>query len=155
MGFSDILFKIGVLDIDTLSEEYPEAKAFKTQIEEEANKKYYILQILEKKYQKLNEYKEKNTNLSDQLNIEVQLNYLFRKIEELKNMKKAELENLQQKKGKELKMKMYYAIKEARKKKGFGIILNSREKFIIFYNDSLNFTKFVLEELAPKEEKKR
>lgn len=155
LSHADILVKIGILDTDKISEDFKDAKELRTAWETMLSKKFYSLDLLEKQYTNLLKNKQLHALISEKINYENHLQELKHKIDKIKQQKKEEFENIQATKGKELKKKILLAIREARKKRGFGIILSSKEKLVLYYDKTLDFNNYVMDELIPPDEKKK
>jgi Skp family chaperone for outer membrane proteins len=148
---ADILMKVGILDIDQLMQEYPEARELKEKWDKTLIRKYYLLNLFQKEYEYLE--KKRESGLGSVQLLEIKKNILKRRIEELDQQRKEELEKLRARKGREMKRKILISIKEVRKKRGYGMIFSSGEKMILYYDPKLNMNPFILEELMPEEKK--
>ncbi len=142
------MVKIGVIDMKKLTAELPEAKEMRESWDKFVNKKYYM----EKIYELNNKYLKSDNvmSLSDISNRNLK-GLFFKKI--LKNIdieKKRYLKVLQLKRSRELRRKIFLALKQVRRKKGFGIVLSSKRKLIIFYDNIANLNPYLVEELVPK-----
>ena len=76
---------------------------------------------------------------------------LEQKLKSLEALKRKDLAVLENAEGRDMKIKLFRAIRKARVKRGYGIILFLNTKFIIFYDKDLDFNKDVLEILVPPE----
>jgi len=150
---AEILVKVGILDMDKLIEDFPESKEIKANWDTLLSKKYYLIDLYEKEYQFLNQANVSET-LSEKSAREFKRFSVKKNIESLKTKKKIETASLESTKGKELKLKIFKAIKDARRKTGFGIILSSKEDFILYYSKNMHFNPMVIEELMPADKNK-
>jgi len=149
----EILVKIGILDMEKLVEEYPDAKQLKSSWDFFLSRKYFLIDYYEKDLENL-EKSLVGKNLSERSNIESKRVLLKKRIEEMKIKKKQDLNLLENSKGKELKLKIFRSIKDTRRKTGFGMILSSKEEFILYSEKRMNFNPMVLEDLMSPDNKK-
>lgn len=148
-SYADILFQAGVLNIERLAEEIPEAKELKEKWDKTINKKYFLLHILEVERNLLNSF-NKPVLLSEKLAFYSKIAWLNQQIDELQKKQEKDLQKLKAADETELKKKIFLAIKSARRKKGFSMILSSKAEVIIYYDEKIDFNPMVLEELLPE-----
>ncbi len=148
-SYADILFQAGVLNIEHLTEEIPEAKELKEKWDKTINKKYFLLHILEVERNLLNSF-NKPVLLSEKLAFYSKIAWLNQQIDELQKKQEKDLQKLKAADETELKKKIFLAIKSARRKKGFSMILSSKAEVIIYYDEKIDFNPMVLEELLPE-----
>lgn len=147
---ADILFKVGILNMESLTEKIPEAVELKAKWDKLLNKKYVLLQILEAEKEALTA-KFEPPLLSEKLSRQSKILLLNQNIDRLKQEREKDLSGLKTAHENELKRKILLAIKSARRKKGFSMILSSKAELILHYDSKVDFNPMILEELFPKE----
>lgn len=150
-SYADILVKVGILDIDKLMMDFPESKKLREKWEISLNKKHFLLLLLQEEADFLK--KQKQGNLSGVHVCESRKINIARILKKLRKNKKADLSVLKKTEGFEIKKKIFLGIKEARRKKGFGLVFSSKRKLILYYDELLDFNPFVLDEIYPEEER--
>lgn len=148
-SYADILFQAGVLNIERLAEEIPEAKELKEKWDKTINKKYFLLHILEVERNLLHSF-NKPILLSEKLVLHSKIAWLNQQIEKMQQEQEKDLQKIKAADEIELKKKIFLAIKSARRKKGFSMILSSKAEVIIHYDEKINFNPMVLEEILPE-----
>lgn len=148
---AEVLVNIGVLDLTALSELYPEAKTLIDEWKVIKAKKHYWLALFEEQLKLAEEEKlaPAPLTLSERLNLGTRALYLKKQLELLTQKSDTDLKNLQQKQSSEIKRKIFLALRIARRKKGFGIVLSANQQMILFADESLDMNPAIIEELVP------
>ncbi len=142
------LVKIGVLNMNKLGDEFPEAKEMKEKWEAFLVKKFFWLNILKDELESID--KLKNDSLSEKTNSNIKKILLKQEINKLLKLRNKKLKHLKSKQGRQLRKRIFLAIKQARRKKGFGIVISSKQKLILYYDErTLDLNPYVLNELIP------
>ena len=152
LATGEILVRVGVLNIDQLLKDYPESRIWKEKLEKYLDKKHYFVKILKTEKEYINNYKPKG--LSSMILYQSKKARLRKLIKILNDKRMKSMARYKKGGEKGIKRKLFFAIKQTRRKKGFGIIISSKRKMILFYDEKLDFNPFVLEELMPEEDKK-